>query len=398
MEDTVRPERNRLAILAAFAAIYLIWGSTYLAIRIGLETMPPFLLAGTRFMVAGTLLYAWLRLRGVPRPTDAQWWQAALTGTLMLVCGVGGVTWAEQRVPSGAAALLAATVPMWMTMIDTWVLRCSRGGAPVVAGLAVGLAGVAVLVGTSHSDLEAIDPVGAAVILGATVAWSVGSLRSRRANLPEQPAMTVAVQMVAGGVVLLVLSSVLREWQHGFALSEVSLRSATALVYLAVVGSMVALCAYVWLLRQVAAPTVATYAFVNPVVAVFLGWSLAEEAVGPRVMIATSLIVGAVALIQSMQWRRAAVAERWAGHGMERLELPGAVPAAGPADVLPGRTTSAATGAATTPAYCAGEVATQRTVPTPGVPSFEGLPMPGAPSGGEGERNDIPGHSCGESR
>jgi drug/metabolite transporter (DMT)-like permease len=321
----------RIRILAAFAAIYLIWGSTYLAIRIGLETMPPFFLAGVRFMVAGAVLYGWLRLRGVPRPTDSQWWEATLTGTLMLVCGVGGVTWAEQRVSSGAAALLAATVPLWMTVSDRLSSRSSRSGVRSLLGVALGLGGVAVLVGTSAEDLEAIDPLGAAVILVGAIAWSAGSLRSRRVNLPSQPAMTVAVQMVTAGVVLLVLSSVLREWQHGFSLADVSPRSAIALGYLAVVGSIVALCSYVWLLRQVSAPAVATYAFVNPVVAVALGWALAGEVVGPRTVMAAALIVVAVAVIQSMQWRRVSVAETWADRVSGRPnKLPGTVSATEP--------------------------------------------------------------------
>jgi drug/metabolite transporter (DMT)-like permease len=319
-------------ILAAFAAIYLIWGSTYFAIRVGLETLPPFLMAGARFLSAGVILYAWLRLRGVPRPTDGQWWEATLTGTLMLACGVGGVTWAEQRVPSGAAALLVTTVPLWMTLIDTIVLRAFAGGARMAFGLALGAAGVVVLVGPASGDVLSIDPVGAAVILGGALAWSVGSLRSRRANLPRQPAMTVAVQMVTAGVVLLVLSSLFREWQQGFSLIDVSLRSTVALAYLAVAGSMVTLCAYVWLLRNVAAPAVATYAFVNPVVAVYLGWAFAGEAAGPRVVLATALIVGAVVMIQSMQWRRVSVAGARASRKKERLEqLPGIVPAAEPA-------------------------------------------------------------------
>jgi drug/metabolite transporter (DMT)-like permease len=300
----VRNDAKQPALIAAFAAIYMVWGSTYLAIRIGLETLPPFLLAGARFVLAGTVLYLWLRLRGVPRPTDSQWWWAAVTGTLMLVCGVGGVTWAEQEVPSGAAALLVATVPLWMTLIDGTMSRQRPVGWRTVAGLVLGLTGVVVLIDPSGHALSAVNTVGGVVILASALCWSLGSLQSRRCNLPSSPAMTVAVQMVTGGVVLLVVSSALREWQDGFALAEVSLRSALALVYLAVVGSLVALCAYVWLLRKVSAPSVATYAFVNPVVAVFLGWGLAGESVGPRIALASVLIVSAVVLIQSTLWRR----------------------------------------------------------------------------------------------
>jgi drug/metabolite transporter (DMT)-like permease len=300
----VQSDVKQPALIAAFAAIYLVWGSTYLAIRIGLETLPPFLLAGARFVLAGTVLYLWLRLRGVPRPTDSQWWWAAVTGTLMLVCGVGGVTWAEQEVPSGPAALLVATVPLWMTLIDGTGLRRGPVGWRTVTGLVLGLAGVVVLIDPSRHALSTVNTVGGVVILASALCWSLGSLQSRRCNLPSSPAMTAAVQMVTGGVALLIVSSALREWQDGFALAEVSLRSAAALAYLAVVGSLVALCAYVWLLRRVSAPAVATYAFVNPVVAVFLGWGLAGESVGPRIALASALMVGAVVLIQSTLWRQ----------------------------------------------------------------------------------------------
>jgi drug/metabolite transporter (DMT)-like permease len=219
------------------------------------------------------------------------------------VCGIGGVTWAEQKVPSGAAALLTATIPLWMTVIDAAVRRRSRVGWRTAAGLAVGLTGVVVLIDPSRHSLSAVDTASGAVIVGGALCWSLGSLLSRRCNLPPSPAMTVAIQMVTSGVVLLTVSSALREWQDGFAFADVSLRSALALAYLAVVGSLVALCAYVWLLRRVSAPAVATYAFVNPVVAVFLGWVLAGESFGPRIALASMLIVSAVVLIQSSLWR-----------------------------------------------------------------------------------------------
>jgi drug/metabolite transporter (DMT)-like permease len=303
-EREVRSETRSLKILAAFAAIYLVWGATYLAVRIGLESLPPFLLAASRFLIAGGALYAWLRLRGVPRPSDSQWWSAAITGTLMMVGGSGGVTWAEQWVPSGIAALLVATVPLWMTVIDVFVLRRSRASWRVVAGVALGIAGVVVLVGPSSAELGAVDLVGGLVVVGAALCWSVGSLVSRGARQPDSPAMTVAVQMVTGGAVLLVVSGVVGEWQGGFSLSAVTVRSAAAVLYLAALGSIVTLTAYVWLLRQVSAPAVATYAFVNPVVAVFLGWVFAAEPINRPVVAASALIIGAVVLIQSQSWRR----------------------------------------------------------------------------------------------
>jgi len=303
-DGTVRAPSRPLTVLAAFAVIYLVWGSTYLAILIGLESMPPFLLAAARFLVAGGALYAWLRLRGVPRPSDSQWWAAVVTGTLMLVGGVGGITWAEQRLPSGIAALLIATVPLWMTILDVAVLCRSQATWRVVTGVGLGAVGVVVLIGPDGSALGGVDLIGALVVVVSALSWSIGSLVSRGGGLPDSPTMTVAVQMVSGGVVLLLLSGATGEWRNGFSLAEVTARSAMAMLYLAVLGSIVALSAYVWLLRQVSAPAVATYAFVNPVVAVFLGWAVASEVVSRSIVLATVLILGAVGLIQSETWLR----------------------------------------------------------------------------------------------
>ncbi len=330
--DTINPGRGTgwMTIAGAFAAIYLIWGSTYLAIKIGLESLPPLLMAGLRFAVAGCLLYGWLRVRGVPRPSDRQWWSAVVTGVLMLVCGVGGVTWAEQWVPSGVAALLVTTVPLWMIVLDVAVFRRSRLRARDIAGVALGLVGVVVLVGLTSAELDRVHPLGAAVILVGTFCWSLGSLHSRRADLPSSPAMTVAIQMLSSGVVLLTVSSAVREWQVGFAVADVTWRSAAALVYLAVIGSIVTLCAYVWLLRRVSASAVGTYAFVNPVVAVLLGWAVAGESMGPRVLGASTMIVGAVVLIQSRRWRREPAAARTDDSLQTVRATTGTLPAVGP--------------------------------------------------------------------
>lgn len=334
-QDSPQLHGSRTAVIAAFAAIYLIWGSTYLAIRVGLESLPPFLLAGSRFVIAGVLLYGWLRIRGLPRPTDRQWWAAVVTGVLMLVFGVGGVTWAEQWVPSGVAALLVTTVPLWMALLDAVVYRQGRISGRDAIGMVVGIAGVSVLVGLSSSDLGRVHPAGAAIILLGAMAWSVGSLHSRRADLPKSPAMTVAIQMISAGVVLLAVSSVLREWQDGFSLGEVTMRSASALVFLAIIGSIVTLSAYVWLLRTVSASAVATYAFVNPVVAIVLGWAVAGEAMSPRVLAAAALIIGSVVLIQSDQWRQAPVADARVRPIMEARAISGNLPVAGPAGAAP---------------------------------------------------------------
>lgn len=357
IRGTVQAARSQAGIIGAFAAIYLIWGSTYLAIRIGLESLPPFLLAGTRFVIAGGLLYGWLRLRGASRPTDRQWWAAVVTGVLMLVCGVGGVTWAEQWVPSGVAALLVATVPLWMTVIDGALLNRRGGGWGQTTGLGMGLFGVAMLVGVSQRDLGRIDPMGAAAILAGAACWSLGSLHSRRARLPSSPAMTVAIQMISGGIVLLAISSVCREWQDGLDMAAVTVRSVIALLYLAIFGSILTLCCYVWLLRRASAPAVATYAFVNPVVAMALGTAVAGEAFGSRELVATALIVGSVVLLQSRHWRRAPVAEPvgWAAtHRRPPADnLPATGPAAAPSPAVPGLRRSVATHSDTA-AVCSG--------------------------------------------
>ncbi len=282
----------------------MVWGSTYLAIRVALETLPPFFLAGGRFLAAGAFLYWWLRLRGVARPTPSQWWAAVMTGTLMLVGGAGGVTWAEQRVSSSVACLLITTVPMWMTLIEAaqhgrfWI------GWRVSLGLLLGLAGVSWLLGPASRELLGVDLLGAGVVLAAALSWSLGSLVSAKANLPSSPAMTVAVQMLTAGVPLMGLSAGLGEWRAGLLASALAPRSLVAVVYLVVFGSIISLSAYVWLLRQVSAAAVSTYAFVNPLVAVFLGWLVLAEPVGPEVFLATGLIVGAVVLIQSATWWR----------------------------------------------------------------------------------------------
>jgi len=287
---------GRSEVVLAFGAVYVLWGSTYLAIRVGVETIPPFILAGARHLTAGLLLYAWLRLRGTAAPERRQWIPAAIIGALMLLGGNGLVTWAEQRVPSGVAALIVASVPIWMTVIDA-LHRRERPHGVVLLGLAIGLGGIAFLVAPGRFAGGAhVDPLGAAALLTASLMWSVGSLYARRAKLPSSILLATAMEMVAGGAALFLASLVTREW-GGFSLPAVSLASALSLGYLIVAGSLLGFTAYVFLLRATTPARVSTYAYVNPVVAVLLGWAMLGEAMTPRILIAASVIVAAVALI-----------------------------------------------------------------------------------------------------
>jgi len=292
----VRRPASRARIVLAFAAVYVLWGSTYLAIRFGVETLPPFLMAGVRHLTAGLVLFLWLRLRGTPRPEARHWRAAAVVGGLLLLGGNGLVTWAERRVPSGLAALIVASVPIWMTVLDG-LERRERPHGVVLAGLAMGLAGIVLLVAPGRfAGGGHIDPVGAAALLAAALFWAVGSLYSRRASLPSSTLLATAMEMIAGGLILLFVSALAREWR-GFAIAAVSARSLLALGYLIVAGSLLGFTAYIYLLGATTPARVSTYAYVNPVVAVFLGWLLAGETVTPRTGLATAVIVAAVALI-----------------------------------------------------------------------------------------------------
>ena len=292
------PEREASSgrVLLAFAAIYVLWGSTYLGIRYAVETLPPFLMAGTRHLTAGILLYVWNRFRGEPRPRLRDWGVAAAIGALMLLGGNGLVSWAEQRVPSGLAALIVASVPLWMTVLEAVQKRRTPRG-PVIGGLVLGLAALVWLVapgrfgGNGH-----VDPLGAAALLLAALCWAVGSLYSRVAKLPVSTFLAIAMEMIAGGLIL---------WSAGLATGEgarlhvesVSVRSLLALGYLIVFGSLAGFSAYMWLLRVTTPARVSTYAYVNPIVAVLVGWAVAGEAVTLRTAIATLGIVAAVAII-----------------------------------------------------------------------------------------------------
>jgi drug/metabolite transporter (DMT)-like permease len=273
------------SLVAAFAAIYLIWGSTYLAIRYAIETLPPLLMMGMRHLSAGAALYAWTRWRGTSAPKLREWLQPVLIGALLFLGGHGSLAWAEQRVPSGIAALLVATLPMWI----------------VVLARVKGFVGVAVLFGPDilrHGG--DVNLVGALMVLLGTFIWAVGTIWMRSVKMPDSPAISSAMQMLGGGVALMIAAGLTRETAT-FHVSAVSGRSWLALAYLALFGSIVAFTAYSWL-HMVASPSrVATYAYVNPVVAVLLGWLLASEPVGLYTVIAMAVILAGVALVNAGQ-------------------------------------------------------------------------------------------------
>jgi drug/metabolite transporter (DMT)-like permease len=288
-----------LRLVIAFAAVYLIWGSTYLAIRLAIETLPPFTMAGFRFLVAGTLLYGWLRLHNAAPPTRIHWRSAAIVGGLMLLGGNGGVTWAEQRVPSGLAALLIATVPLWMAILEAIPRRGSRPTRRTGGGLVLGLAGIILLIGPGNLDGgQGVDPVGAGVLLLAALSWAGGSLYSRRAPLPGVPLLGTAMEMLAGGVILLLAGALTGEWAR-LDPGAVSSRSLLALAYLILFGSLMGFTAYLWLLRNTTPARASTYAYVNPVVAVFLGWAVLGEPLTWQTLLAAAVIVCAVVLINT---------------------------------------------------------------------------------------------------
>ena len=279
--------------------VYVIWGTTYLAIRVVNETMPPLLSAGVRFVIAGAALYLWAIRRGDRQgdhPTMRQWRSALIVGALLLVGGNGGVVWAERTVPSGVVALIIALVPLWMALFDRITLRRPLGGRTVV-GLVLGFAGTALLVGQGV-DAGSFDLRGAMFAFGASIAWATGSLYSRNAPLPKRPFVGNGMQQLLGGALLLLVGTLVGEL-GSIDIDEFSRASLLALGYLIVFGSLIAFTAYLWLLRSARTTLVATYAYVTPVVAVFLGWLILDEPVGLRTIVAAAVIVIAVALIVS---------------------------------------------------------------------------------------------------
>jgi drug/metabolite transporter (DMT)-like permease len=291
----------RWQVLTALAAIYLIWGSTYLGIRYALESLPPFLMAGSRFILAGSLLLIWQWRRGAARPARVHWRSALIIGGLMIVGGNGGVTWAEQHVPSGLAALMIGAVPIWIVMFDWLAFGGNRPNGRMALGLVGGLSGLALLIGPAEfAGGERIDLIGGAALVAAAISWAIGSLYSRRAPLPAVALQATGLEMLAGGVLEIIVGTLLGEWGK-LDPGGVSLRSALAVLYLGLVGSLIGFSAYIWLLRHTTPARAASYAYVNPVVAVILGWALAGESVSLRTILATAIIIGSVVMITSFR-------------------------------------------------------------------------------------------------
>lgn len=294
VETGISPRAAKVA--AAFAIVYVVWGSTYLAIRFAVETLPPLLMAGTRHLTAGILLYLWNRARGAPPPQWRHWRVAIAIGGLLLLGGNGSVSWAERRVPSGLAALIVASVPLWMALLEGLQKRKAPKRA-MVLGLLLGFGALARLIAPGHfAGQGRVDPLGAAALLFAALSWSAGSLYSRRAELPVSTLMAISMEMLGGGALLWAVGLLAGEGA-GLHLAAVSSRSLLSLGYLIVFGSLLGFSAYIWLLGVTTPARVSTYAYVNPVVAVLLGWTLAGEAVTLRTGLAAVGIVGAVALI-----------------------------------------------------------------------------------------------------
>ena len=298
-------------IVLAFAIIYLVWGSTFLAIRVGVREIPPFLMAALRFLAAGSVLFAWARWRGVPMPTRREWIAAFLLAALIFVLDYGSLFWAEQRVPSGVAAVILATIPAFMALSEIFVLRTRRFTVRLGLALLIGLLGVATLMNHSPSLGGApVDRAGAMALLIAALSWSVASACTRKVPLPASKPMSSAAQMFAGGILLFVLAAATGELR-GFQAQAVSFAAWFSLFYLIVPGSIVGFTAYLWLLHHESPTKVGTYAYVNPVVAVILGSLFGGESIGLRTVVATVLIlISVIAIATAPAYKTAEMASK----------------------------------------------------------------------------------------
>lgn len=293
-----KTEAMKTRIWAALIAIYLAWGSTYLAIHFAVQSIPPFFMTGVRFLVAGLVLYIWRRWAGDPAPTRTQWRSSVVIGNLLLVGGIGGVTWAEQYVPSGIAALIIAATPLWVVLVEAMRRRGTRPTWITTTGVLVGLTGITILIDPlkTSGDQHGYSVIGIIALLLAALSWAIGSIYSHQVDLPKSALLSTGVQLLAGSAGSFVLGLVTGEAGR-LDISGITLQSVAGLAYLIVVGSLIGFVCYTWLLRVAPTTLVITYAYVNPLVAVILGSLLAQEVLTTKVILATPLILSAVVLI-----------------------------------------------------------------------------------------------------
>ena len=298
----IDPKRSIVLLIIAFAAVYILWGSTYLAIKYVIETLPAFISTGTRFLVAGATLFTVGRFsKDYEKPTLKQWRASIVVGTLLFLGGTGGVVIAEHNITSGLAALLVATEPFWIVLLSWLWLKGARPNWRVALGLLIGFLGVYLLIGGNSSASAGNGTnqlLGMILVIAGAFSWATGSIYGVRAATPKSPILAAGMQMLAGGSALLLAGTLMGEWA-GFEIAAVSRHSWFGLAYLLVFGSLIAFTAYSWLLKNAHPPMVATYAYVNPVIAVMLGWAIAGESFTGRMLIGASVIVGSVVLITS---------------------------------------------------------------------------------------------------
>jgi drug/metabolite transporter (DMT)-like permease len=306
--------RQLITLLAAFFAVYIFWGSTYLAIKYAIETLPPFLMAGSRFALAGGILILWARLSGdYEKPTVAHWRTSLVVGTLLLLGGNGGVVFAQHYIPSSLAALLVATEPFWIVILSWLWLRHGRPNWKVALGLVIGFVGVWMLI--SGRAVGAVSPgqssgqwIGIIAVMLGAMSWAAGSIYGLRGGTPKSSLQTAGMQMISGSISLLLVGLVRGEWST-FEPSKVSYNSLFGLAYLIVFGSLIGFTAYSWLLKNARPSMVSTYAYVNPVIAVILGWLIAGESMTGQMLLGAGIIVGSVVLITSHNHEPAAIHE-----------------------------------------------------------------------------------------
>ncbi len=289
-------QHDRVKFFGAFFAIYFVWGTTYLAVKYAVETIPPFMMMGMRSLIAGATLYTWGRLRGDANVTRKEFPSLVLIGFLFFLVGHGGLAWAQKTVPSGVAALLIASEPVIISLFEPLFTKEGRISKRTLLGMVIGIAGIAVLVLPKGFDFQNANLPGTFLILLCACSWSTGAIYSRVANLPRSPFITGGVQLLSGGVMLILVSLIMGEWSV-FTFSQVAARSWSGLAYLILFGSIITFSAYTWLLTITSATRISTHSFINPVIAVLVGWAFGSEALTWEILLATTLIVISVWLV-----------------------------------------------------------------------------------------------------